>query len=145
MMLEDIEKEWAKDVVLDPLRLDRESLNIPKLHSKYWNILVNEKLVMLKLKNKLENREYILEQFFNKTLTTEELQEHKLPIVQDKKVMKTDIPKAIANTPDIIDTKTKIGVQHVKIDFIDSILKQVQNRNWVIRDAIEWRKFENGA
>ena len=87
----------------------------------------------------------MLEQFYKKTLTVEELNEHKLPLIQDKKILTGEIPRVIANQPDIIELKTKLSVQSIKIDFLDSIMKTIHNRNWVIRDAIEWRKFENGG
>jgi len=144
MLLEEIEKEWAEDVNINPLKLDAESLRIPKLHSKYYKMLVHEKMVLIKLKNKLEEKEYILEQFYNKTLTVEELNQHNLPLIQDKKILRQDIPSVISNRPDVIELKTKLGVQHIKIEFLESILKSIQGRNWNIRDAIEWRKFENG-
>lgn len=144
MLLEEIEKEWSEDVIINPLKLDAESLRIPKLHSKYYKMLVHEKMVLIKLKNKLEEKEYILEQFYNKTLTVEELNQHNLPLIQDKKILRQDIPTVISNRPDIIELKTKLGVQHIKIEFLESILKSIQGRNWNIRDAIEWRKFENG-
>ena len=145
MLLEDIEKEWAIDSVISNLKLDNESLKIPKLHSKYYSYLINEKLVHVKIKKKLEEREYVLEQFYKKTLTVEELNEHKLPLIHDKKILTGEIPRVIANQPDIIELKTKLSVQSIKIDFLDSIMKTIHNRNWVIRDAIEWRKFENGG
>jgi len=145
MLLEDIEKQWAEDVEINPLKLDSESLKIPKLHAKYYKILVHEKMVLIKLKTKLEEKEHVLEQFYNKTLTIEELNHYNLPLVQDKKVMRQDIPTVIANRPDVIELKTKVGVQHIKIEFLESILKSIQGRNWNIRDAIEWRKFENGS
>lgn len=144
MLLEDIEKEWAIDSVISNLKLDNESLKIPKLHSKYYSYLINEKLVHVKIKKKLEEREYVLEQFYKKTLTVEELNAHKLPLIQDKKILTGEIPRVIANQPDIIELKTKLSVQSIKIDFLDSIMKTIHNRNWVIRDAIEWRKFEVG-
>lgn len=145
MLLEEIEKLWAEDVEINPLKLDQESLKIPKLHSKYYKLLVHEKMVLIKLKNKLEEKEHVLEQFYNKTLTVEELNHYNLPLHQDKKVIKSDIPSVIANRSDVIELKTKLGVQHIKIEFLESILKSIQGRNWNIRDAIEWRKFENGA
>lgn len=144
MLLEDIEKEWAADTIIDNLKLDRESLKIPKLHSKYYDILIKEKLVMLNLKKKLADREYILEQYYRKTLTVDEMNEHGLSLIQDKKVLTSEIPRVIDNQPEIQNYKTKIGIQNVKIEFLDSILKSIHGRNWIIRDAIEWRKFENG-
>lgn len=145
MKLEDIEKEWSIDAEINSFKLGDESLKIPKLHSKYYAILTKEKLLLMKFIKDLDQMEYILEQYYAKTLTIEEMEMYKLDDVIDKKYMKADIPKAICNTPDIITQKIKIGTQNVKIDFLESILKMVMNRNFAIRDAIEWRKFEAGG
>ncbi len=145
MLLEDIEKEWANDTVINPLKLADESMKIPKLHAKYSTYLNIEKIVAIKLKSLLEEKEYILEQYYKKTLTIDELNEYKLPLTQDKKVAVPEIPKVIANTKEIVDIKNRLGTQNIKIEFLESIMKSIHTRNWVIKDAIEWRKFENGA
>jgi hypothetical protein len=36
-------------------------------------------------------------------------------------------------------------MQKQKVDYLDSILKGINNRQWVIRNAIEWRKFMSGV
>lgn len=145
MTLEEIEKEWAIDTVINPLKLADESMKIPKLHSKYSSYLNVSKITAIKLKSMLEEKEYILEQYYKKTLTIDELNEYKLPLTQDKKVAVPEIPKVIANTKEIVDLKNRIGAQNVKIEFLESIIKSIHNRNWVIKDAIAWRQFENGA
>ncbi len=145
MLLEDIEKQWAEDAIINTLKLADESLKIPKLHSKYYSLLIFEKQILIKLRNSLDKKDYILEQFFNKTLTPDEILAHNLGQFSDKKYMKSDIPKAISNHQQIVELKTKIGVQNIKIDFLESIIKQITNRNWVIRDAIEIKKFESGG
>ena len=102
-------------------------------------------MVFIKLKSTLEEKEYILEQYYKKTLTIDELNQYKLPLVQDKKVSVPEIPKVIANTKEVVDLKNRMGAQNIKIEFLESIIKSIHTRNWVIKDAIEWRKFENGA
>ena len=145
MILEDIEKEWASDSVINPLKLDEESLKIPRLHAKYHRILTEEKIRLIKIQEKLQELEYIYEQFYSKTLTLEELQQYNLPAVLDKKYVKPEIPKAVANTKEVIEYKRKLGIQHVKLELLDSIMKSIMNRNWVIKDAITWRQFETGV
>lgn len=145
MLLEEIEKEWSEDAVINPLKLADESLRIPKLHAKYSSMLNREKMIIGILKSNLDKKEYILEQYYKKTLTIDELNEYKLPLIQDKKIAVPEIQKTIAADKDIIELKNRIGAQTVKIDFLDSIMKSIHTRNWVIKDAIEWRKFENGS
>jgi hypothetical protein len=31
------------------------------------------------------------------------------------------------------------------VDFLDRTIRQIQNRGFLIKDAIEWRKFTSGA
>jgi hypothetical protein len=145
MLLEDIEKEWAADTIINPLKLTDESIKIPKLHAKYSTFINKERMVFIKLKSTLEEKEYILEQYYKKTLTIDELNQYKLPLVQDKKVSVPEIPKVIANTKEVVDLKNRMGAQNIKIEFLESIIKSIHTRNWVIKDAIEWRKFESGS
>lgn len=90
MILEDIEKEWASDSIISPLKLDEESLKIPRLHAKYHKILTEEKIRLIKIQEKLQELEYIYEQFYAKTLTIEELQQYNLPTILDKKYIKQE-------------------------------------------------------
>ena len=50
MLLEDIEKEWAADTIINPLKLTDESIKIPKLHAKYSTFINKERMVFIKLK-----------------------------------------------------------------------------------------------
>ena len=38
----------------------------------------------------------------------------------------------------------KIGFQQEKIEFLDSILKTLNNRGYNIKTAVDWIKFTNG-
>ena len=46
MNLDEIQASWAEDSKLDPDNLHNESIKIPSLHSKYYNIYNN--IVLLK-------------------------------------------------------------------------------------------------
>ena len=39
-------KEWEKDCQIDDIELDKSSLEVPKLHAKYQDLLSSKILVM---------------------------------------------------------------------------------------------------
>ena len=49
MKIEELFEDWSQDSVLDKTELGDESLKIPKLHSKYYQRLVQERLILKKL------------------------------------------------------------------------------------------------
>jgi hypothetical protein len=46
---------------------------------------------------------------------------------------------------DIVRLTSKIDLQRAKVEYLDSVLKGINNRQWVIRNSIEWRKFMSGV
>ena len=54
MQLEEIQKLWEKDAVIDDTAYDTESNKIPQLHSKYFKILSDEKLRLRQAEYKLK-------------------------------------------------------------------------------------------
>jgi hypothetical protein len=60
-------------------------------------------------------------------------------------VLKGDIPMYLDADDDIINITLKVGLQQEKIELLESIIKLVMNRNYIIRNAIDWQKFTMGA
>jgi hypothetical protein len=60
-------------------------------------------------------------------------------------ILKSDIPMYLDSDQEIINQSLKIGYQQEKIELLDSIIKTVMNRNFIIRNAIDWQKFTMGA
>ena len=52
MNLEEIQKLWSSDCILDDIQLDLESKKIPELHNKYFKIFSDEKLKLVKLESR---------------------------------------------------------------------------------------------
>lgn len=144
MRFEEIQTQWASDARIDKASLTDESLKIPLLHAKYYEMYVQEKLKLTNLKAQVVELEHILEQYYAKTLTASELKEYGLEYI-DKTVLKTDIPKWVQSNRDNIKLKQKVAVQQEKVDFLKSILQQISTRSFAIRDAIEFLKFQSGG
>ena len=63
----------------------------------------------------------------------------------DLVVLKTDIDKFLNSDEDIIKISNKILFQREKVNYLENVVKIVNNRQWSIRSVIDWIKFTNGA
>ena len=61
------------------------------------------------------------------------------------KILKQDVDKYIEADEDYQKIKQKVDYLETIVDFLDRTIRQIQNRGFLIKDAIEWRKFTSGA
>ena len=61
------------------------------------------------------------------------------------KLLKNDIDMYIESDDEVIDLETKFGLQEEKVKYVEAVVKQINNRQWQIRNAIDWRKFTCGV
>jgi len=143
MTLEEIQKLWERDAEIDRTELGEESLKIPQLHSKYYKIFSQERLLLRKFQNeeislKAKKREYFLG-----LMDPEEL--HNLGWEpQPLQILKADVGEYIASDPDMIQSDQKRAYQQEKVDFLDNIIRSLVNRGFNIKSAIDWEKFKVG-
>ena len=145
MKLEQLEKEWMEDCDIDAGNLGSAALDIPKLHSKWYRILMEEKRIMYALSIKKGDLELLLESYYLKTLTAEEIAAAGLPPLSDKKILKPDVMKHVQTNKDMVMLNLKIATQSDKVEFVKDILKQVHGRSFIIKDAIQWAMFQAGS
>ena len=143
MKIEEITTAWANDGKIDQGHLASAAASVPLLHGRYYKMLIEERLLLIKLKSHQENIAMILDGFFAKTLTISELKEYDLEY-SDKKVLRADIQKNIAVHPKMIDITLKIAVQSEKVKYLEDIIKQIHSMNYTIKNIIDVRKFEAG-
>jgi hypothetical protein len=77
-------------------------------------------------------------------MDSEELKEHGWP-PQSLRLLKSDIPTYIDADKDVVDASLKMGVQEAKVEYLESIIKQINNRNFILSNIINWEKFRTGA
>ena len=141
MNLEKIQEMWLKDSVIDPDNLHDESLKIPQLHCKYYTLyntitLLREKARDSYNKTRLERYNYytgkapaevyIEEPFPYKVREKDAIQRH---IEADEKLNAIDL---------------KVKYYDVMLKFLEEIIRNVSNRTFQIKNAIEWNKFQSG-
>lgn len=143
MKIDDIYAEWEKDSQLDRSELGEEALKIPKLHHKYFKIFTHERLQLRKLEADLKQLKLEKHEFFTMG-PTEETHEKGWRLPPQGKILRSDVNNYIEADKDIVNLSLKIGIQHEKIDLLESIIKSLTARGFNIKAAIEWERFKVG-
>jgi antirestriction protein len=140
MNISEIEIMWDEDCKIDPDNLHLESIKIPSLHSKYYQIYNN-----ISLLKKLEENKFIELQknkwlYYSGKADPEVYKETPF----DHRVMKTDLDKYMNADSELIKSKTKIDYYQLMIKFLESIIKSIETRTFVIKNSVEFMKFTGG-
>jgi hypothetical protein len=144
MKFEDIFDAWDKDSKIDKTELGDESLNIPRLHHKYYTMLVAERSVLRRLEADMKQLKLDKYEFYAHGHTEEtKAKGWKLP--PRGLILKGDVPMFVEADKDMIDLSLRIGVQQEKVEFLDSIIKTLNTRNFIIKNCLDYLKFMNGG
>jgi len=144
MNIDEIISEWKTDSEIDVTELADESIKIAKLHQKYYEYLIKEKLLFKKNESDLKLLRLEKYEFYTQGHNEETLKKGwELP--SKGMVIKSEIPMYLEGDKDIINLNLKISYQQEKIDLLQSIIKSLNNRGYNIKSAIDWIKFTSGA
>lgn len=141
MSIDEIFKQWENDCVIKNEQLDVESLNIPKLHHKYLRILSQERINFKKIDIEKKKKYQNLWLYYTGKLSPDVYREHPLP---DDLISNTKIKDYIETNDEYIKLVQYSDITNEKIDILVEILKEINNRAFKIKNAIEWQKFING-
>ena len=144
MKLDEIYAEWKKDSKIDMTALGDESLKIPKLHHKYFQVYSSEKLLLRKYEAELKQLKLAKYEFYTQGPSKESL-ERGWDMPAKGMILKQEMPMYLEGDKDIIDLSLKIGYQQEKVELLESIIKSLTNRGFQIKAAIDWHKFTMGA
>jgi hypothetical protein len=139
--IDEIEQLWQTDCEIDQLDLSAASYQIPRLHAKYYPIYNNAKrklnqLWVIHKKLKSEKTEFI----HNPSNNPDE-SDWAIP---DRVLAKNEIPTFLDADSHLIKLELSIGEQSLIVDFLEDILKHISQRNWIIKNIIEDRRFLAG-
>jgi len=144
MKLDEILDMWSADCNVDRTELGEEALKIPKLHSKYLRHYSEERLTLRKLEEEKRELIKLKHDYYRGVLPEEDIKANGWEPFQYN-VLKSDIPMHIDADQDIIKMNLRIAMQNEKVDTLESIIKSVSNRGFLIKSAIEFEKFKVGA
>lgn len=144
MKFDDIMDLWEQDANMDNSELGEESLKIPQLHHKYYKILINEGLMLKKYEQDYQSMYRLKFEYYMGVLDEETLRERQWQPFQ-LKVLKQDLSTYIDSDSDMQAIQAKIDIQKQKISFLESAVKMISNRGFLIKNAIDWERFKVGG
>jgi hypothetical protein len=139
--LDNIQNMWEKDAQIDPDNLHMESLNIPVLHAKYFEIYNNTFLLRKKAEQQKKNIRHNRYEYYTGKADPEVYQENPFP----KKLRDKDTIQKYLDADEKLSTVClKIDYYDTMLAYLESILKQLFQRNYQIKNAIDFQKFIAG-
>ena len=143
MTLEEIQNLWSKDSEVDRTALGEEASKIPQLHAKYFKIFSTERLKLKQMKLVSKQLYTDLWEYYQGNFDYEMCEEKGWEPFQ-LKILKSDITFYIDRNQDWVDSQLKLAMQKEKVDFLESIIKSLNNRGFNLNAAIQWEKFKVG-
>ena len=139
--LESIQEMWEKDSKIDPDNLHEESIKIPSLHAKYHELYNTITLLYKKAEQQKRNIRHQKYEYFSGKADPEVYLENPFP----KKIRDKDTMQKYLDTDEkVSEVSLKVEYYVVMLNYIESILKQLINRTYQIKNAIEWHRFQAG-
>ena len=139
--LDMIQKMWEQDSKIDLDNLHTESINIPKLHAKYFEIYNNIVLLKKKAEQQRKNTRHERYEYFSGKADPEIYVRNPFP----KKIRDKDTMQKYLDADEKLSTVClKIDYYDTMLVYIESILKQIFNRTYQIKNAIEFMRFNSG-
>ena len=139
--LDTIQEMWEKDAKIDRDNLHDESLNIPSLHAKYFQIYNTIFLLRKKAEQQRKNIRHERYEYFSGKADPDVYIQNPFPKkIRDKDTM----TKYLDADEKLSNASLKIEYYDTMLTYLESILKVIQNRTYQIKNAIEFMRFNAG-
>jgi hypothetical protein len=140
--LDSIQKMWEQDSKIDIDNLHIESLNIPILHAKYFDLYNTIFLLRKKAEQQKRNIRHERYEYYSGKADPEIYIENPFP----KKIRDKDTMQKYLDADDRLSSIClKIDYYDTLLVYIESILKMIQNRTYQIKNSIEFIRFQSGV
>ena len=141
MDLEQLQELADKDLKINDTELDLESLKTPQLHNKYLKHLTKFKLLLTRAQDDFTRIKTDKWEYYTGKAAPAVYQLKPFNL----KILKADVQQYIESDEEWIKANQKVKYLETIVDFLDRTIRQISNRTFTIKNAIDWRKFTSGA
>ena len=141
--LDDVLQMWATDSVIDRTEPGRALIDIPKLHSKYLNILSSHRLLAKEAEFNYNKWRKLKWEYYTGRLDEDELKARgwePFPFT-----LKSEINTYLDADEDINKYLAKKLLHEEIVEVCQAILKELNSRTFQLRDVIAWERFIAGV
>lgn len=139
--LDTIQSMWEKDSKIDIDNLHTESLNIPILHAKYFDLYNKVTILRASAENKKRTVRKNRHEYYSGKADPDEYVENPFPKkIRDKETLRQylDADETLAQV------SLKVEYYDIMLRYLEDIIKTIHNRTYQIKNAIEYQKFMSG-
>ena len=140
MNIDELYSEVERDIKIDDTELDLESIRTPQLHNKYLKIFTKHSLQYKKLQDDYKVLYRVKWEYYTGKASPEVYAEKPFEL----KVLKADIGIYMEADKALQQLGQRMAYAKQIVEYLERILKEINNRNWNIRNTIEWKKFLHG-
>jgi hypothetical protein len=141
--LEDLLEMWRQDSEIDRTEPGKALLDIPKLHSKYLNILSQHRLLSKQAEFKYNKMKRLKWEYYTGKLDEDDLKKYgwePFPYT-----LKSDLNTYLESDEDINKHLASKIMHDEIVDICTAILKELNSRTFQLRDFIAWERFIQGV
>jgi hypothetical protein len=139
--LEMIQKMWEEDSKIDIDNLHSESLKIPALHAKYFDIYNTLLLLRKKAEQQKKNTRHERYEYYSGKADPEVYVKDPFP----KKIRDKDTLQAYLDADHkFSQVRLKVEYYDVMLEYLKDILKMIHNRSYQIKNSIDYIIFFSG-
>ena len=140
MDLIELQNELDRDLKIDDTELDLESIKTPQLHNKYLKHYTKYSLQLKKTKDDYKILRRHKWEYYTGKSSPEVYQEKPFEL----KILKADVGIYLEADEELQQLGQKEAYLETTVNYLEKILREITNRNWTIRNTIEWKKFLHG-
>ena len=140
MNIDELFVEVERDIKIDDTELDLESIRTPQIHNKYLKMFTKHSLQLKKLQDDYKVLYRVKWEYYTGKAPPEVYAENPFEL----KVLRTDIGIYMEADKDLQQLGQRMAYTKQIVEYLERILREINNRNWTIRNTIEWKKFIHG-
>ena len=140
MDLETLQNQVDVDLKIDDTELDLESIRTPQLHNKYLKLFTKYSLQLKKAKDDYDGLYKFKWEYYTGKASPDTYREKPF----DMKVLKSDVYIYLNADEELQKLGQRIEYLKIVVVYLERVLREINNRNWNIRNTIEWKKFLHG-
>lgn len=140
--IDELLEMWRQDADIDRTEPGKALLDIPKLHSKYLNILSRHRLLVKEAEFKYNKMKKVKWEYYTGKMDDDTLKHYgwePFPFI-----LKSDITTYLDSDEDLNKFLANKAMHEEIVDVCNAILKELNNRAWELRSFIDWEKFIQG-
>ena len=141
MTFDELQALAEKDLKINDTELDLESLKTPQLHNKYMKFHNQYVNLLKKAEQDLARLTREKWEYYTGKADPDIYKEKPF----DLKVLKADVHIYMDSDNELQKADQKVAYLKQVVNYLEQVLRSINNRTFLIKNAIEWKKFTSGA